>query len=107
MDRTITNRATQPMLPQSSAITADASATTRATAPTQDLQQPLVRPINVPPTMKTHLLAISSVPTLSPTLAKTHKIIQDTITKLSKLPPLINWMITHPTFHGPILTYLK
>jgi hypothetical protein len=91
---------------QSSAITADASATIRATVPTR--AKTIVHPTrNVQPTMKTLLLAINNVLTLSLTLVKTPKIIQDTITKLSKLPPSINLMINKTTSHGPIPLYLR
>ncbi|KAI2510775.1 hypothetical protein MHU86_3561 [Fragilaria crotonensis] len=57
--------------------------------------------------MKTLLLAINNALTLLLTLVKTPKIIQDTITKLSKLPPLINLMINKTTSHGPIPIYLR
>jgi hypothetical protein len=107
MDLTSINRATLHPTPlPSSAITADASATIRATVPTR--AKTIVHPTrNVQPTMKTLLLAINNVLTLSLTLVKTPKIIQDTITKLSKLLPLITLMINQTTSHGPIPTYLR
>ncbi|KAI2496411.1 hypothetical protein MHU86_18090 [Fragilaria crotonensis] len=107
MDLTSINRATLHPTPlPSSAITADASATIRATVPTR--AKTIAHPTrNVQPTMKTLLLAINNVLTLSLTLVKTPKIIQDTITKLSKLLPLITLMINQTTSHGPIPTYLR
>ncbi|KAI2504658.1 Mitochondrial protein [Fragilaria crotonensis] len=109
MDLTSINRATlHPTQLPSSAITADASATIRATVPTQDPTKTIAHPTrNVQPTMKTLLLAINNALTLLLTLVKTPKIIQDTITKLSKLPPLINLMINKTTSHGPIPLYLR
>jgi hypothetical protein len=109
MDLTSINRATLHPTPlPSSAITADASATIRATVPTQDPTKTIAHPTrNVQPTMKTLHLAINNALTLLLTLVKTPKIIQDTITKLSKLLPLITWMINQTTPHGPIPTYLR
>lgn len=107
MAQATTIRATLPTLLQLSAITADASATTRATAPIPDQQQPIDHPTNDLQTMKMLLLAISNALTSSPTLAKLPKIIQDTITKPSEPPPWINLMINHPTSHGPTLPYLR
>jgi len=109
MDLTSINRATLHPTPlPSSAITADASATIRATVPTQDPTKTIAHPTrNVQPTMKTLLLEINNALTLLLTLVKTPKIIQDTITKLSKLPPLINLMINKTTSHGPIPLYLR
>lgn len=104
MDQRTTNRATLPTPPPLSAITVDASVTMQETAHPHD-PQPIVHPTNDLPIMKTLLLAITNAPISLPTLVKTLKILQDTITKLSKLPPLTNLMITLPTSHGPILTY--
>jgi hypothetical protein len=109
MDLTLINRATLHPTPlPSSAITADASATIRAIAPTQDPTKTIAHPTrNVQPTTKTLLLAINNALTLLLTLVKTPKILQYTITKLSKLLPLITLMINQTTSHGPIPTYLR
>jgi hypothetical protein len=107
-DPTTTNRAPLSMLPQSSVITADASATMRATAQTPDPTTTIAPPtLKDHPTMKTQPPATNNAPTSSLTLAKTHKINQDTTTKPSQLHPFTTLIVTHPTSHGPILTYLR
>jgi hypothetical protein len=104
-DPTTTIRVTLPTQPQSSAITADASATMRGTAQTPDPTKTIAQPtLKDQPTMKTLLPATTNAPTSSLTLDKTN---QDTITKHSQPQPLTTMMITHPTSHGPILTYLR
>jgi hypothetical protein len=107
-DPTTTIRATLPMPLQSSAITADASATMRATAQTPDPPKTIAPPtLKDHPIMKTLLPATNNAPTSSLTLAKIHKINQDTTTKPSQLHPLTTLMVTQPTSLGPILTYLR
>ena len=107
-DPTTTIRATPQTLLQSSAITADALATMRETAQTPDPTKTIAQPtLNGQPTMKMLLPATNIAPTSSLTLAKTHQINQDTTTKHFQPHPLTTLMITHPTSHGQILTYLR
>ncbi|KAI2498153.1 hypothetical protein MHU86_16351 [Fragilaria crotonensis] len=103
MDLTSINRATlHPTQLPSSAITADASATIRATVPTQDPTKTIAHPTrNVQPTMKTLLLAINNAyfVTDSSQDSQNHSRYHHQAFKASSL---INLMINKTTSHGPI-----